>query len=81
MVSAILGNTAGDGCVVSVYADGVYTGLAVSLQSPSAVQATGANNQVVSGLAQGSHALTLEYRSVSGATANFSHMCLTAIPY
>jgi hypothetical protein len=40
--------------VVNVYADGVYTGLAVSLQSPSAVQATGANNRVVSGLAQGS---------------------------
>jgi hypothetical protein len=81
MVSAVLGNTAADGCVATVYADGVSTGPKISLQSPSAVQSTCANNLVVSGLAQGSHALTIEYRSVSGATANFGQIAITAIPY
>jgi hypothetical protein len=69
-----------------VYVDGVVTtaGLAASLTVTSGtggVQMTGATSSLLTGLSQGAHTLSIEYRSANGQTINFSTMELTAIPY
>jgi hypothetical protein len=82
-ISAIVGTTAGDGGVAALYVDGVPASptIAMSCQSPSALQVACSNAAMVAGLSQGSHTASLEYKSVSGATANFSEISITATTY
>jgi hypothetical protein len=69
---------------MGLFVDGVLASPScqISLQSGAGagVQTTCSYNTVVN-TTPGSHTLTLEFRSVSGATANFSAPCITATPY
>jgi len=72
--------------IAQLYVDGVANGptIAASLTMASGVagvQSTGGDIALISGLAQGAHTLSIEYKSVFGASINFSEMQITAIPY
>jgi len=73
-----------------LYVDGTFASPTVAAASSltasytggsSGTQITCSANRVVTGLSQGSHTLSLEYKSVFGQSISFEEVTNTAIPY
>ena len=71
--------------LAQLYVDGVAQGpeiaASLTLSASGGLQITGSSPTIITGLSQGAHTLSIEYKSVFGQSINFSNMTITAIPY
>jgi hypothetical protein len=76
-------------CLCAVYVDGTITGplsrrvVTDRLVHRKIIRDTDhvSVNQLLTGLSQGSHSLSLEYKSVFGQSVSFEEVVITAIPH
>jgi hypothetical protein len=83
-LSSYLSIPAGGQAVAGLFVDGVVSsspGLPIDLTSTSAMSVTASNSALLTGLSQGAHTLSVEYRSTTGASVSFAGVAIIAIPY